>query len=92
MAPWENIYAVEDDDLDKKAIIWENIFNSVINKHAPFITYKEKHPNAAWLNDDIRKLMTARDCKKFELNDISKALLNTPETSPNYNNIKSQAK
>ena len=57
-APWDNVYAVEEDDLDSKATIFENYFSSIIEKHAPLKTFTVKHP---WLTDDIKKHMDERD-------------------------------
>ena len=84
LAPWENVYAVREDELDKKATIFENIFNDVLDKHAPFRTFTVKHPKTPWLTSEIKKLMNERDKQKNRFNSIKKnlaellsALLNT---------------
>ena len=69
LAPWENVYAVEENDLDSKATIFENYFTSIIEKHAPLKTFTIKHPKAPWLTDDIKKHMDERDKQKNKFND-----------------------
>ena len=61
LAPWENVYAVEDNELDKKATIFENVFNTVLDKHAPFRTFTVKHPKSPWLTTEIKNLMNEHD-------------------------------
>jgi hypothetical protein len=36
VAPWGNILAVADDDIDNKVTIFENIHRDIIDKHATF--------------------------------------------------------
>ena len=72
LAPWENVYAVREDELDKKATIFENIFNDVLDKHAPFRTFTVKHPKTPWLTSEIKKLMNERDKQKNKFNSIKK--------------------
>ena len=64
LAPWENVFAVGLDELDKKATIFENVFNSVLDTHAPFRTFTVKHPKSPWLTSDIKNLMNERDKQK----------------------------
>ena len=40
IAPWGNIEAVDDDDIDNKVTIFENIHREIIDKHAPFRTFR----------------------------------------------------
>ena len=84
LAPWENIYAVEEDEIDKKATIFENIFNSVLDKHAPFHTFTVKHPKNSWMSGDIKKLMNERDKQKNLYNSIKKKLNKTPDNSAEH--------
>ena len=68
-APWGNIYSMEEMDIDNQATIIENIFQDVINKHAPFRNVKVKKPiRASWLSDDIIKIMDKRDKYKNKYN------------------------
>ena len=76
LAPFENVYAVDDTELDKKAIIFENTFNSVLDRHAPFRTFTVKNPKTPWLTSDIRKLMNERDQQKNKFNTLKKKLRN----------------
>lgn len=68
IAPWGNIFAVEDTDLDKQVTVLENIFQSIITKHAPYRTFKVKHPPSPWLNKNLKKLMNERDAYKNTFN------------------------
>ena len=68
LAPWGNIFAIEECDLDRQVTVLENIFESVITKNAPFKTFKAKHPPAPWINDNIKKLMRDRDAYKNSFN------------------------
>ena len=71
-APWGNILAVADDDIDNKVVIFENIYLDIINKHAPFRTFRVTRPASPWLTDEIIKLMDDRDRYKNKLNSDSK--------------------
>ena len=68
LAPWGNILAVDDDDIDNKVTIFENIHKEIIDRHAPFRTFRVTRPASPWLNDDIRKLMDDRDKYKNKFN------------------------
>jgi hypothetical protein len=66
--PWENVMCVS--DINSKVTILENLINSVMDKHAPFKTFTiTKKGSTPWINDNIRKLMDARDNKKFQFNE-----------------------
>ena len=67
-APWGNILAVADDDIDNKVTIFENIHREIIDKHAPFRTFRVTRPASPWLNDKIKKLMDDRDKYKNKFN------------------------
>lgn len=53
-AHWGNIEAVDDDDIDNKVTIFENIHRDIINKHAPFRTFRVTRPAAPWLTEEIK--------------------------------------
>ena len=67
-APWGNILAVADDDIDNKVTIFENIHAGIIDKHAPFRTFRVTRPASPWLNDYIKKMMDDRDKYKNKFN------------------------
>jgi exonuclease III len=84
IAPWGNILAVDDNDIDNKVTIFENIHREIIDKHAPYRTFRVTRPASPWLNDEIKNLMDNRDKyknkfnkdKKSETEDIYKFLRN----------------
>ena len=67
-APWGNIYAVDNDDIDNKVTIFENIHKEIMDKHAPVRTFRVTRPATPWLTDDIKKLMDERDKYKNKYN------------------------
>ena len=67
-APWGNVLAVDENDIENKVTIFENIHRDIIDKHAPFRTFRVTRPASPWLNDDIRKLMDNRDKYKNKFN------------------------
>lgn len=89
-APWENVYAVEENDLDSKATIFENYFASIIEKHAPLKTFTIKHPKAPWLTDEIKKHMDERDKQKNKFNDIKQKLSKLSNWMPAHQILKQQ--
>ena len=89
-APWENIYAVNEDDLDSKATIFENYFSDIINKHAPLKTFTVKYPKAPWLTDQIKKHMDDRDRQKNIFNTIKHKLDRVPDWTPEHHTLKRQ--
>ena len=72
-APWGNIEAVDDDDIDNKVTIFENIHREIINKHAPFRTFRVTRPATPWLTEEIKNLMDERDKYKNKFNKEKKA-------------------
>ena len=68
LAPWGNILAVEDSDIDNKVTIFENIHREIIDKHAPFRTFRVTRPATPWFNDNIKELMDERDKYKSKFN------------------------
>ena len=90
LAPFEHVYAVEDDELDKKATIFENIFNDVLDKHAPFKTFTVQHPKTPWLTTEIKKLMNERDKQKNMFNSLKKKLSKLHSGTAEYCSLKRQ--
>ena len=68
LAPWGNILAVDVDDIDNKVTIYENIHKEIIDRHAPFRTFRVTRPATPWFNDHIKKLMDDRDRYKNKFN------------------------
>ena len=68
LAPWGNIHAVEDDDIDNKVTIFENIHLDIVNKHAPFRTFRVTRPASPWLTNEIKDMMDERDKYKNKFN------------------------
>ena len=79
IAPWGNILAVDDNDIDNKVTIFENIHREIIDKHAPYRTFRVTRPASPWLNDEIKNLMDNRDKYKNKFNKDKK-----PETEDIY--------
>ena len=67
-APWGNIYSVAEDDIDNQVTILENIFTDIIDKNAPFRTFRVTKPPAPWLTEEIKSLMDLRDRYKNKYN------------------------
>ena len=65
MAPWGNIEAVDDDDVDNKVTIFENIHKEIIDKHAPMRTFRVTRPATPWLTTEIKDLMDQRQGRIF---------------------------
>ena len=88
--PFENIFAVEDFELDKKATIFENYFNSVLDRHAPYRTFTVTHPKAPWLTTEIKNLMSERDKQKNKFNSIKNKLSKIPDHTAEHYSLKYQ--
>lgn len=68
IAHWENIFYV--DDLDEKVTILENTINDILDKFAPYRSFKIKHSNSTpWITDDIKTKMNERDILKLAFNE-----------------------
>lgn len=80
LAPWGNVYAVDEEDVDSQVTIVENIFADIINKNAPFRTFKVKHPPSPWLNRELKQMMGERD--------IYKTIFNISKDENDYNKYK----
>ena len=68
LAPWGNILFVDDTDIDNKVTIFENIHREIIDKHAPFRTFRVTRPATPWFNENIQSLMDNRDKYKNKFN------------------------
>jgi exonuclease III len=85
LAPWGNIEAVDDNDIDNKVTIFENIHKDIIDKHAPFRTFRVTRPAAPWLTNDIKELMDNRDRYKNKFNRDKR-----PETELLFKDLRNQ--
>ena len=64
LAPWGNIHAVDDDDIDNKVTIFENIHLDIVNKHAPFRTFRVTRPASPWLtNERSEERRVGKECR-----------------------------
>ena len=62
IAPWGNLAVFDDDDLDNKVTVMENIYNEIMDKHCPKIEMRVTHPSAsAWRTEEIKELQNERD-------------------------------
>merc|ERR1711996_45842 len=57
LAPWGNINAVPQNDIDNQIVILENVLDEV----APLKTFRVTRPPSPWLTEDLKKLMDDRD-------------------------------
>ena len=85
IAPWGNIHAVDEDDIDNKVVIFENIHRDLIDKHAPYRTFRVTRPATPWLNDDIKSMMDERDKYKNKFNKDKR-----PETDVLYKDLRNR--
>ena len=83
LAPWGNILAVGDEDIDNKVTIFENVHREIIDKHAPFRTFRVTRPASPWPNEDIKNLMDNRDKYKNKFNSDK-----NPETEEIYKSLR----
>ena len=68
-APWGNIYAPEEEEIDQQVSILENIYTDIIEKHAPMRTVKVRQPiPTPWITDEIIEAMDQRDKYKSKFN------------------------
>ena len=66
-APWESTLNVG--NINTKVLILENYINQILDKHAPFKTFRVKKQNhTPWINKNIKKMMGIRDSYKMEFN------------------------
>ena len=66
MAPWGNIEAVDDDDVDNKVTIFENIHKEIIDKHAPLRTFRVTRPATPWLTEEIKDLRSEEHTSELQ--------------------------
>ena len=68
-APWGNIYAPHEDEIDQQVSILENIYTDIIEKHAPMRKVKVRNPSPTpWITDEIIEAMDQRDKYKCKFN------------------------
>ena len=62
MAPWGNLEVFDQNDLDNKVTVLENIYRDVIDKHCPKVEIRVTHPSSsAWRTPEIKELQNDRD-------------------------------
>ena len=63
---WDEIYTAA--TTNNKAEVFESKFSTVLDKHAPFKTFRVTRPPTPWLTDDIKEQMDKRDRYKNKFN------------------------
>ena len=62
LAPWGNLLVFEENDLDNKVTVLENIYRDIIDKHCPKVEVRVTHPSSSsWRTDEIKQLQNDRD-------------------------------
>ena len=66
--PWENSF--NNSDVNSKVTIFETYTNELLDKHAPYKTFRvTKSDPTPWIDDDLKVLMSLRDEKKLSFNE-----------------------
>ena len=66
--PWENVLLKN--DINDKVCIFETYTNDLLDKHAPYKTFKvSKNDPTPWIDNDLKALMNCRDEKKIKFNE-----------------------
>ena len=65
-ADWVDVHTA--DDANEKAAIFEKNFSTILDKHAPFKTFRVTRPPSPWLTTEIQEEMDKRDRYKNKLN------------------------
>ena len=66
--PWENTF--NSNDVNSKVTIFETYTNDLLDKHAPYRTFRiTKNDPSPWIDDDLKALMNFRDDKKMRFNE-----------------------
>ena len=63
---WGELYTAENSN--NKADIFEQKFSTILDKHAPFKTFRVTRPPSPWITDDIKEQMDKRDRYKNKFN------------------------
>ena len=63
---WSEVYTT--DNANDKADIFERKFSTILDKHAPFKTFRVTRPPSPWLTDEIKAQMDLRDRYKNKFN------------------------
>ena len=58
-APWHVMETFT--SVDDKYDYWKTLFLSIIDKHAPLVKVRMKKDSCEWIDEDIRRLMRARN-------------------------------
>ena len=62
MAPWGNLAVFDENDLDNKVTVLENIYREIIDKHCPKVEIRVTHPSSsAWRTPEIKEMQNDRD-------------------------------
>lgn len=63
---WDDVYNAK--DTDEKSQVFERKLSSLLDKHAPFKTFRVTRPPAPWLTQEIKEQMDNRDRYKNKFN------------------------
>ena len=80
---WETTLSSQVDNPDKLATTFQEIFESVLDIHAPLKKRRVGNAPAPWITPDIRKLMNERDAAK-------KAAKTSPERWDTYKHLRNK--
>ena len=62
MAPWGNLDVFDQNDLDNKVTVFENIYRDIIDQHCPKVEIRVTHPSSsAWRTPEIKEMQNDRD-------------------------------
>ena len=65
--PWENTLGVS--YVNTKVCIFENYITELLDKHAPYRTFRITKKNSTpWISDEIKGMMNGRDSRKIKFN------------------------
>ena len=59
-------YVGEFEDPDEMWHVWKAIFNSVVDKHAPFRTKRVRASKSPWISSQLKDEMHERDAQDFK--------------------------
>ena len=84
-APWGNLQVFEENDLDNKITVIENIYRDIIDKHCPKVEIRVTHPSSSsWRTDEIKQLQIDRDRYFSKFKKMKKDAKNMSKNDQNF--------
>lgn len=80
---WDDVYTAA--DTNEKSQLFEREFSNVLDKHAPFKTFRVTRPPSPWLTQEIKQQMDNRDRYKNKFNQQKQQKANKQQLSETYN-------